>query len=70
MLRFEIFKVVKIHVKVFWVMTPCSDVVGYQHFRGPCCLHLNSLHPDDEDSKVLQNVGILQHNPEDLNLNH
>jgi len=20
-------------------MTPCSVVVGYQHFRVPCCLH-------------------------------
>jgi hypothetical protein len=20
----------------------CSVVVGYQHFRGPCCLHLQS----------------------------
>jgi hypothetical protein len=25
---------------VFWVMTPCSDVVGHQRFGGPCCLHL------------------------------
>jgi hypothetical protein len=24
----------------FWVVMPCSDVVGYQHFGGPCCLHL------------------------------
>jgi hypothetical protein len=23
-----------------WVMTSYSDVVGYQHFGGPCCLHL------------------------------
>jgi len=22
---------------VFWVMTPCSDMVGYQCFVGPCC---------------------------------
>jgi len=29
-----------IQVAVFCVMTPCSDVVGYQNFRGPCCLHL------------------------------
>jgi hypothetical protein len=29
-----------IQVVVFWVMTPCSDVVGYQRFGGPCCLHL------------------------------
>jgi hypothetical protein len=25
---------------VSWVMTPCSDVAGYQRFGGPCCLHL------------------------------
>jgi hypothetical protein len=24
---------------VFWITTLCSDV-GYQHFKGPCCLHL------------------------------
>jgi len=27
-------------VEVFWVVTPCSVVVRYQRFRGPCCLHL------------------------------
>jgi len=27
---------------VFWIMTPCSDVVGYRRFGGPCCLHLQS----------------------------
>jgi hypothetical protein len=37
--RLEIFTVMKTHV-VFWVVTPYSDVVGYQYFRGPCCLHL------------------------------
>jgi hypothetical protein len=31
---------VMIQVEVFWVVTPCSTVVGYQYFRGPCCLHL------------------------------
>jgi len=30
----------KIQVAVFWVMTPCSDVVGYRRFGGPCCLRL------------------------------
>jgi len=25
---------------IFWVVTPCSDVVGYQCFGRPCCLHL------------------------------
>jgi len=33
---------VKIHVMVFWVVMLYSDVVGYQCFRGPCCLHLQS----------------------------
>jgi len=27
--RFEVFKVMKIQVAIFWVVTPCSDVVGY-----------------------------------------
>jgi hypothetical protein len=36
--------------QVFWIMTPCSVVVGYQRFGGPCCLHLQgklykSSHP-------------------------
>jgi len=31
---------VKIEVEVFWVVTPCSVVVGYLRFRSPRCLHL------------------------------
>jgi hypothetical protein len=38
--RFEVFMAVKIQVEVFWVVMSCGVVVGYQHFRGPCCLHL------------------------------
>jgi hypothetical protein len=34
------FTAVKILVEVFWVMTPCSVVVRYQRFGGPCCVHL------------------------------
>jgi hypothetical protein len=30
--NFEDFTPVKIHVGVFWVVTPCSVVVGYQRF--------------------------------------
>jgi hypothetical protein len=29
---------VKIKVDVFWVVTSCSVVVGYRHFRGQCYL--------------------------------
>jgi hypothetical protein len=36
--RFEVIVVVNVQVG-FWVVTPCSVVVGYQHFRGPCCLN-------------------------------
>jgi hypothetical protein len=37
---FETFTAVMFQLKVFWVMTLCSVVVGYQCFRGLCCLHL------------------------------
>jgi hypothetical protein len=39
-LSFEVFTAVMFQVDVFWVMTLCSVVVGYQRFGGPCCLHL------------------------------
>jgi hypothetical protein len=32
--------VVKIQVKVPWVVMPYNVVVEYQCFRSPCCLHL------------------------------
>jgi len=28
-------------VEVFWVVTPCNIVIGHQHFRRSCCLHLH-----------------------------
>jgi len=31
---------VMFHVKVFWVVTLCSVVAGYQYFRGLYFLHL------------------------------
>jgi hypothetical protein len=39
-LRFKVFTVVNIQVMFFWVVMLYSVVVGYQHFRGPCCLHI------------------------------
>jgi hypothetical protein len=38
------------------VVTLCSAVVGYQCFRGPCCLHFHGesqLHPQDGGSMDL-----------------
>jgi len=29
-------------VEVFWFVTLYSDVVGYQRFRGPYCLYIQS----------------------------
>jgi hypothetical protein len=37
---FEAFTVVMFQFEVFWLVMPCSGAVGYQHFSGPCCLHL------------------------------
>jgi hypothetical protein len=36
--RLEVFMAVKIQVEVLGAVTPCNVVVGYQRFRGPCCL--------------------------------
>jgi hypothetical protein len=36
----EAFTAAMLQVEVLWVVTPSSVVVGYQSFRGPCCLHL------------------------------
>jgi hypothetical protein len=37
--RFEVFTAMKIKVAVFWVVTTCNDVVGYQSFGWLCSLH-------------------------------
>jgi hypothetical protein len=83
-LWFEVFTPVKIQVEVFWVVTLCSNMVGYHLFRGPCCFHLKgevyhlqhymALQSEDGGSKVPWNVGILpQHHtasqPRRLTLN-
>jgi hypothetical protein len=41
--RFGIFMAVIFQVEVFRVATPCSVVVRYQCFEGPCSLHLHSV---------------------------
>jgi len=54
-MRFQVFTVAKIQVKVFWVVMLCS-VTGHKHLQGHCCLQL--LHSDDGGSRVLCNNGI------------
>jgi hypothetical protein len=42
----------RVQVEAFWVVIPCSVVVGYQRSGGP-------LHPEDGGSRVLRNIRIL-----------
>jgi len=42
-----------IQVYFFWVVTSHGVEVGYQCFRGPCCLHLQS---EDGGSMTLQKM--------------
>jgi len=44
----EFFTTMKILFVSFWVLTPRSDVIGYQRFRGFCRFH---LHPEDGGRK-------------------
>jgi hypothetical protein len=32
--------ILTVQFEVLWVVTSCSDVVRYERFGGPCCLHL------------------------------
>jgi hypothetical protein len=55
----------KINGIVFWVMTPCSVVVGYQRFGGPCYFH---LHTEDGSNMTSYHITAQCHNPEDYNM--
>jgi len=55
-------------VDVFWFVTPCS-VVGYQHFIGPFCLHLQGGAAWTSETVSYCNTTHC-HNPEDLDLKY
>jgi hypothetical protein len=38
-MKYEVFTAMKIHIAIFWVMTPCGLVTGYQHLGRTHCLH-------------------------------
>jgi hypothetical protein len=39
--RFEVFMALMIEFMVFWVVAPCSVVVGCQRFQGSFCHHFH-----------------------------
>jgi len=51
--RLQIFTAIKIQVSLFWIVTRCSDVVGYERFGGPFRLHLHPLGSDLNQRSVL-----------------
>jgi hypothetical protein len=71
--RFEVFNMVKIQVKVFWVVILYSDAVGYQCFGGPCCLQLQGEVTMEtarlSEMLVSYSSTIWHHDPEALDLN-
>jgi hypothetical protein len=42
MCKFWGFTTVMFQVEVFWAVTPCSALIGYQRFRCPCCHHFQT----------------------------
>jgi hypothetical protein len=61
--RFQVLMALTIQVEVFWVVTPCSVVVGYQRFGGPFYLHLQG------GTSVSYHQITRHHNQEDLDFN-
>jgi len=70
MCGFEAFTAVMFQAEVFWVVMPCSIVVGYQRFGGPCCLLLQGEMKAVWTSETLVSYPntIRHHNPEELDL--
>jgi len=59
----------RVQVEGFWVVMPCSVVVGYQHFGGPYCFHLQGEAARISDTLFSFRNTTRRHNPETLDLN-
>jgi hypothetical protein len=56
--RFDVLTAMKIQIAVFWVVTPCSEMAGYQRL----------LSPWFSKTVVSCHITIWRHNPEDRDL--
>jgi len=57
-----------LQVEVFWVVTQCSNAVGYQRFGGPCYLHLQGEASRSSKTLVSYSSTTQRRIPEDLDL--
>jgi len=44
-MQFEVSATVTIHTVIFWAVTSCAQVGGYEHFEGTSCLHAQGFAP-------------------------
>jgi len=66
---FEAFTALIFQVEVFCVVTPCSIVVGYQRYKGPCCLYLQGeVKMAAWISETTYHKTTRRHNTQDLDL--
>jgi hypothetical protein len=65
---YEVFTLLKIKVEFFWVLRPCSVVVGYQRFRGPCFTLQLEATGSSETSASYYSIA-RRNNPEEFDLN-